>query len=133
MTLSLTLKSMTIKIGIHGANVGALASRAGGEAVCQALSEFELESVWAWEQVVIPANFSSPWPYSSDRTLAAPEDIALTEPLTWLSWIGGQVPEIKLGTGVALLPLHHPAEFANAVATVDLLTDERVILGVGVG
>lgn len=124
---------MTIKIGIHGANVGALAGRAGGEAVCQAVSEFGLESVWAWEQVVIPANFASPWPYSSDGTLAAPEDIALTEPLSWLSWIGAQVPDVKLGTGVALLPLHHPAEFAKTVATVDLLTSERVILGVGVG
>ena len=119
--------------GIHGGNTGKLASPEGAEAICITAKSHRLESVWAWEQIAIPAHFQSPWPYSSDGALATPDDVALMDPLLWLSWVGRQAPDLMLATGVLLLALHDPVSLAKAAATLDLLSQERVILGIGVG
>ncbi len=122
-----------MRYGIHGANVGRLASPEGAEAVSEAIQRHHLESVWAWEQIAVPASFASPWPYSQDGKLATPDDVALMDPLVWLASVGARAPEVKLATGVFLLALHDPITVAKAAATLDLLTRERTILGVGVG
>ena len=119
--------------GIHGGNTGRLASPEGAEAIRVAAESHRLESVWAWEQIAIPAHFESPWPYSSDGTLATPDDVALMDPLLWLAWVGGQSPDLMLATGVLLLALHDPIALAKTAATLDLLTRQRVTLGIGVG
>lgn len=119
--------------GIHGGNTGRLASPEGVEAICVAARAQRLESVWAWEQIVIPAHFRSPWPYSSDGALATPDDVALMDPLIWLAWVGRQAPDLMLATGVLLLALHDPISLAKTAATLDLLTQQRVTLGIGVG
>ena len=40
---------------------------------------------------------------------------------------------IKLGTGVLLLPFHHPIELAHRVAYLDHLAQGRLLLGIGSG
>src|ERR1700756_259757 len=40
---------------------------------------------------------------------------------------------LQLGTAVYLLPLRHPAPVAKQVATLDHLTEGRLVFGVGVG
>ena len=122
-----------MRYGIHGGNTGRLASPEGAEAVAAAARAQGVESVWAWEQIVIPVQFQSPWPYSADGALAAPDDLPLMDPLVWLAWIGREVPELMLATGVLLLALHDPFSLAKTAATLDLLSEQRVTLGIGVG
>ena len=122
-----------VHYGIHGANTGRLASAEGVESVCAVIRAHQLESVWAWEQIAIPVQFESPWPYSADGTLATPDDVALMDPLVWLASVGARDPDVMLATGVLLLALHDPITIAKAAATLDLLTRQRVTLGIGVG
>ena len=55
------------------------------------------------------------------------------EPLTLLSFVAARTSRVRLGTSVLVLPYHNPIRLAKTVATLDVLSAGRVILGVGVG
>lgn len=53
--------------------------------------------------------------------------------LNLLTWIGARTSTLRLGTAVIVLPWHNPVLLAEQAATVDLLSDGRLDLGVGKG
>ena len=55
------------------------------------------------------------------------------DPFTYLGYLAGQTSEIALGLASIALPLHHPIHVAKSAATVDQLSDGRLILGVASG
>jgi alkanesulfonate monooxygenase SsuD/methylene tetrahydromethanopterin reductase-like flavin-dependent oxidoreductase (luciferase family) len=50
-----------------------------------------------------------------------------------LAHLAGITQRIAIGAGAALLPLHDPVRMAEDIATVDALSDGRLLLGVGRG
>ena len=52
---------------------------------------------------------------------------------TWLAWAAGKTERIRLGTHVTGAPFHHPQNLARQVATVDVLSGGRAVLGIGTG
>jgi probable F420-dependent oxidoreductase len=57
----------------------------------------------------------------------------ISDNLNVLSYLAAETERIRLGTAVAVLPFHNPVRLAEAAATVDLLSDGRLDLGVGRG
>lgn len=57
----------------------------------------------------------------------------LPDPLTLLAFLAGSTERIMLGTGVLVLPYRHPVLLANMASSLDVLSDGRVTLGIGVG
>src|SRR3984885_9530708 len=62
-----------------------------------------------------------------DSLLARPRH----EPLTLLAGVAGRVPRVELGTAVLLPALRNPVLLAHQVATIDQISEGRLILGVG--
>jgi probable F420-dependent oxidoreductase len=50
-----------------------------------------------------------------------------------LAWAASAAPNVGLGTSVLVLPQHNPLWLANALASLDALSNGRVIVGAGVG
>ena len=55
------------------------------------------------------------------------------DPFVYLGLVVGQTERIALGVASIILPLRHPAHVAKAAATIDLLSDGRLLLGVASG
>ncbi|MGA3005730.1 MAG: LLM class flavin-dependent oxidoreductase [Acetobacteraceae bacterium] len=62
-----------------------------------------------------------------DSVLARPRH----DPLTLLAGVAGRVPRVELGTAVLLPALRNPVLLAHQVATIDQISEGRLILGVG--
>ena len=57
----------------------------------------------------------------------------ILDPLIQLAQVAALSDRLTVGTGVYLLPLRHPAPVAKQVATLDTVSNGRVIFGVGGG
>src|SRR5580704_3153048 len=92
-----------------------------------------VESLWTVEHVVIPQGYQSPYPYSKSGKIPGGEDVAIPDPLLPLSFVAAITSKVKLATGVMILPQRHPIYVAKELATLDLLSHGRTILGIGSG
>ncbi|GAB7038750.1 MULTISPECIES: TIGR03619 family F420-dependent LLM class oxidoreductase [Catenuloplanes] len=63
-----------------------------------------------------------------------PVDLPYADPIVCLTFVAAATSRLLLGTGVLLLPYHHPVTLAKRLATLDLLAKGRLrLLTVGVG
>jgi probable F420-dependent oxidoreductase len=92
-----------------------------------------VESLWTVEHVVIPQGYKSPYPYAKDGKIPGGEDVAIPDPLLPLSYAAALTSKIKLATGVMILPQRNPLYVGKELATLDLLSHGRTILGIGSG
>ena len=90
------------------------------------------DSVWVPEHLVFPAKIESKYPYNPDAGPPLPST-PLFDPLIALTYVAARTKNVQLGTGVYILPLRHPISIARMVASLDVLSEGRVLLGVGVG
>lgn len=95
--------------------------------------EAGFESLLAVEHVVVPVGYESRYPYSDTGRMPLPADCELPDPLDLLAWLAARTERIRLGTGILVLPEHHPLQLAKRCATIDRLSGGRLFLGVGVG
>jgi probable F420-dependent oxidoreductase len=121
-----------MKIGVHVPQWGPDATRAGVLSVARAAEEAGLDSVGVADHVVHPLRSESSYPYREDGTPFAPED-GFLEAVVTLSAIAGATERVLLGTSVLVLPMREPLQVAKALATLDVLSAGRVIVGVGAG
>ena len=121
-----------MKFGIMFANV-LFGDGDGAKAVATAADELGYESIWTVEHVAVPKDYQSPYPYSSTGKMGGPDDMSIPDPFTWLAYIAAVTTNIKLATGVAILPQRNVVYTAKEMATLDQLSGGRVILGAGAG
>ena len=62
-----------------------------------------------------------------------PSEAPWYEPLSVLNMIGSHTTSIKLATAILITPLRNPALLAKTAATIDVISNGRLELGVGLG
>ena len=77
-------------------------------------------TVWATDHVLVPRS-------------AAPAYGRIFEAIATLAWVAGGHPRLGLGTSVIVVPQRNAVILAKELATLDALSDGRLIVGVGVG
>jgi probable F420-dependent oxidoreductase len=107
--------------GVYGTDPGHLA------ALAQHAEDRGFESIYVAEHIVV-------YPGAKGGSIEFPADLAVADPLDCLSFVAAKTERILLGTGVLLLPYHHPVVLAKRLATIDLLSAGRMrLLTVGLG
>jgi len=123
-----------MKFGIMFANTGHGASPAGAKAVAEAAEAGGFESIWTVEHVVVPSGYESTYPYDpSGKMAGGAEEFDLPDPLIWLTWVAAHTTNVKLATGILIVPQRNPVVLAKELATLDHLSGGRMVLGVGAG
>lgn len=123
-----------MKFGLRYCNTGRYVDPAKAVELLEAGEEAGFESAWTVEHTVVPAGYESAYPYSADGKMAGGKnDIPLPDPLIWMAYVAARTTNIKLGTGILILPQHSPVITAKQIATLDYMSAGRVLLGIGVG
>jgi probable F420-dependent oxidoreductase len=121
-----------MKFGIAFANSGPFSKPELMGHLATTAERCGFESLWTVEHVVIPVQHT-PYPGSKDGQMAGGDTVAIPDPLIPLAYVAAITKTIKLATGILILPQRHPIYTAKVVATLDVLSGGRVILGIGSG
>jgi probable F420-dependent oxidoreductase len=96
-------------------------------AVARHAEECGFESFYVPEHVVL-------YPGAKAGAMEFPPAMPIADPLDVLAFVAAATERIVLGTGVLLLPYHHPVVLAKRLATIDALSRGRMrLLTVGLG
>jgi len=99
-------------------------------ALGRALETRGFDSVWVVEHTHIPASRKTPYPVGGDLPSIYWEAY---EPFTYLAQVAAVTQRLQIGTGICLVPEHHPIALAKRIASLDSLSNGRFLFGVGAG
>jgi probable F420-dependent oxidoreductase len=126
---------------IHGVKFGLLPPyRAGAVAEPEWITRFAqhaegcgFESLYVAEHMVVTAGYTSEYPYAADGRMTLPDHADFPDPLDLIAFLAGCTTTLRFGTGLLVLPEHHPVQLAKRLATIDRLSGGRLTIGIGVG
>lgn len=126
-----------MKYGIQLAGGAAVSQRAALKKVAAAAEALDFDSVLIGDHIVIPKKITSPWPYDEyvggKTPYAVYTDMVWFDPFDTMAFLAAVTERVRLGISVVIVPYRHPFDVARRVATIDVLSGGRFVLGVGVG
>jgi probable F420-dependent oxidoreductase len=114
-----------MQFGLHSVNLHTCSYPETAARLARAAEAAGFESLWVADHVVLP---DPPLP---QRPMAP--DMRLLDPVVMLTFLAAHTTRIRLGTGVIVLPQRHPLVLAKQLATLDVLSNGRLMFGMGVG
>lgn len=120
-------------IGVHLPQLGRGASRQALIEFCSEAERLEVHSGWVSDHIAWPAKIESKYPYTEDGSFPAPNDMAWLDPIGTLLFVAAVTERMKLGQTVLIMGYRPPVQTAKLMATLDVLSEGRAILGAGVG
>jgi probable F420-dependent oxidoreductase len=121
-----------MKLGISFANSGKFSRPELFAELVRGCETLGFESIWTVEHVVIPQPHM-PYPGSKDGRMPGGDEVPIPDPLIPLAYAAALTIRLKLSTGVIILPQRHPLYLAKQLATLDLLSGGRMMVGIGSG
>ncbi len=121
-----------MKFGIKLPHSGALAGVDGIRRIALEAEDLGYDSIWVHDHVT----YDTDW--FAHRGSGLIEQCQGKEPdfyesLSTLTWIAGFTERVKLGTAILVLPLRDPRVLGRQAMTLQALSKNRLLLGVGIG
>ena len=95
--------------------------------------ELGFDALLTGDHILVPKNIKSVYPYTEGGEFPGSPSGESMEQITLLSYIAGQTSKIRLVTSVLIVPHRNPLIAAKSLATLDVLSGGRLVVGVGVG
>jgi probable F420-dependent oxidoreductase len=121
-----------MKVGITLPQIGEMATR---ENVIELAKESEMEgidSLWVLDRLLYPLSPQSLYSGTENGTLP-PSAQNVFDPIGLLTFTAANTKKIALGTSVVDMLFHNPVVLAKRFATLDVLSEGRLICGLGIG
>ena len=122
-----------MQYGVILPNVGPMARI---DVLAQIAGEVEAlgyRGIFLSDHIAIPVDLRSAYPYRSDGRFPLNSEDLILEPVTTLSYLAAVTDSVHLGFSVLVLPYRHPVLNAKMLATLDVISAGRLIVGAGVG
>jgi probable F420-dependent oxidoreductase len=119
-----------MKLGFALPHQGPVATGENMRLVATEAEKLGYDSLWTNERLLSPVNAKTPYPGSPDGRLNEEYKIHL-EHLTCLTYASAITEKIRLGVSVINIPFYNPIMLAKRLAAMDVLSDGRLTVGVG--
>src|SRR5437868_8092486 len=121
-----------MKLGFALPNIGPVSTAETVTKVAQRAEALGYESLWTVERLLYPVKPQTPYPASPDGMLPEPYKHVL-DPLDALTYAAALTKKVALGTSVLAIPYYNPAVLARRLTTIDILSNGRLRVGLGLG
>ena len=122
-----------MQYGVILPNVGPLAHIDSLALIAQQAEDLGYDGVFLSDHIVVPDDLRSAYPYRSDGCFPLASRDRILEPIVTLSYLAAATRRIRLGFSVLVLPYRQPVLNAKMLGTLDVISNGRLIAGVGVG
>lgn len=120
------------QLGLTLAQLGAFADPASVMSMARGAEARGYRSLWVIDRVLAPIEPRSAYPATDDGSLPPEQRIAL-DPLLTLATAAAQTTRIRIGTNVLVAPWYRPVLLARSLASLDVLSNGRLDVGLGLG
>ena len=122
-----------MKIGIALPQIGEQATRENVIRLSRKAEEEDIDSLWVNDRIIWPLNPLVPSPVTPDGRLPI-QFQNVFDPIELLTFVAANTKKISLGSAIVNMLFHNPVVLARRFATLDLLSEGRVIAaGFGLG
>ena len=122
-----------MRFGISTLSRGIYTSREAFQKVAQAAEKAGFDFLSANDHIIVPAKLGSAYPYTQGGVWSASEHGHCFDQLATLAFVAGCTETLRLLTSVMVVPHRPVIQTAKMLATIDVLSNGRLILGVGAG
>jgi probable F420-dependent oxidoreductase len=120
-------------VGLTIPTRGPLATRQGIETMARRAEGLGFAHLSLSDHVIVPRTIASRYPYSESGEWAGAASGDCFEQFTQLAFLAGITDGPRLITAVAVIPYRGAVHTAKIAATIDVLSQGRMVVGVGAG
>src|ERR671931_502956 len=121
-----------MKVGMTLPQVGEMATKENIIELAKAADREGVDSLWVLDRLLWPLKPQTPYRGTQDGTLPASAQ-KVFDPIELLTFAAANTDKIALGTSVIDMLFHNPVTLARRFTTLDVLSQGRVIGGLGIG
>jgi len=122
-----------MKFGLSTLTRGLLSTGEAYQAIARAAERAGFDFLSVSDHIVVPADLKSAYPYAPGGVFGAAEHGHCLEQLATIAFLAGVTERLRLLTSVLVVPHRPPILAAKLLATIDVLSHGRLIVGAGAG